>query len=83
MELLCELLFGGLLDAAQAAKLPRTARIASVILVSLVFLLAVISLGLVALNGAEQSLFKRVLCLILALLFLLYYVHLFRAVRRA
>ncbi len=82
MDFLYELIFLGLIDATQTNKIPKSIRVLIAIAVSLVFVVALVSLVLLITVIPDQSIGKRVIYAIIASIIALYYLHLFNVMRK-
>lgn len=82
MDFLYEQIFLGLIDATQTNKIPRPIRILIAIAVSVVFAVVLISLVLLVTVVPDQSIAKRVIYTVIAVMFVLYYLRLLNGMRK-
>lgn len=62
MWIIYELIFLELLDTAQKSKLSRLIRILTAILISMTYIITIISLGIYVVIAVDQGIFKKSIC---------------------
>ena len=62
MCIIYELIFLELLDTAQKSKLSRLIRILTAILISMTYIITIISLGIYVVIAVDQGIFKKSIC---------------------
>ena len=82
MNIIYELIFLGLTDRTQNSKIPRPVRILAAILVSILFIISIITLGLYAVFAVDQGIFRRLISAFLILAIAGYYIHLLKAMTK-
>lgn len=82
MDFIYELIFLGLTDTTQNSKVPRPIRIVAAILVSIIFIISIITLGIYVVVAVDQGILKRLISAFLLLVIAGYYIYLLKAITK-
>lgn len=82
MDIIYEFIFSGLTDTTQNSKVPRPVRIIAAILVSIIFIISILTLGVYVVFAVDQGMFKRLISAFLLLVITGYYIHLLTAMKK-
>ena len=82
MDFIYELIFLGLIDTTQNSKISRPIRIFAAIFVSIVFITAIIGLGIYVVVAVDQGIIKRLMSAFLLLALAGYYIYLLKAMTK-
>ena len=82
MDIIYEFIFSGLTDTTQNSKVPRPVRIIAAILVSIIFIISILTLGVYVVFAVDQGIFRRLISAFLILAIAGYYIHLLKAMTK-
>ena len=82
MDIIYEFIFSGLTDATQNSKISRNIRILAAILVSIIFIISILTLEVYDFFAVDQGIFKRLMSVFLLLVIAGYYIHLLAAMKK-